>query len=181
MSVKKELDSFFERFMEAYQKTPDGYPKLPMRKDIDQAVYVGEPNSGGWCRWKPIPYGDEEAFLKLLETHGIGKNADIVEYFSAYHFLGIALKYKKYKNKIIGIYMVDPIDEYRSLKRCIHSFTDSDGKIPYLPIGSDQRTGLDIVVEVKTGSVKIADYETGKKRKIASSLEEFIRGWEPWI
>ena len=38
MSVKNELDNFFERFLAAYQKTEDGLPKRPRRKDVDQAV-----------------------------------------------------------------------------------------------------------------------------------------------
>lgn len=51
MSVKNELDKFFERFLGAYQKTEDGLPKRPRRKDVDQAVYVGEAGDAGWCRW----------------------------------------------------------------------------------------------------------------------------------
>lgn len=178
MSVKKELDSFFERFLDAYQKTEDGLPKCPRRKDVDQAVYVGEPDAEGWCKWKPIPHGRDEDFLKLLETYGIEKNADIVDYFSSYHFLGLDIKYMK---KGIAVRGVDPRDGYRSLKQVIRSFTYQDGKIPYLPLGIDQRTDLSIVVEVKTGIVKVANYESGKMRKIAPSLEEFIRGWEPWV
>ena len=106
------------------------------------------------------------------------KNTDIVDYFSSYHFLGLDIRYNK---KIIAVYGVDPRDEYRSLKQDMASFTYPDGKIPYLPLGFDQRTGLDIVVEVKTGIVKIANYESGKMRKIAPSLEEFIRGWEQCV
>ena len=176
MSVKKELDSFFERFMGRFQGTPDGFPKRPRRKDVDQAVFVGDPNAAGWCCWKPIPHGQDEAFLKLLETYGIEKNMDIVDYFSSYHFLGLDIKYKK---KIIAISVVDPRDDYRSLKQVIGSYTYPDGKIPYLPLGFDEGTDLDVVVEVKTGIIKIANYESGKMRKIAPSLEEFIRGWEP--
>ena len=178
MSVKKELDSFFERFMEAYQKTEDGLPTLPMRKDRNQAVYVGEPDEDGWCRWKPIPYGDEEAFLKLLEMHGIKKNQDIVDYFTSYHFLGFDIKYNK---KGIGISSVDPRDEYRSLKQIIDAYTDQDGKITHIFIGTEVKMNYSVVVEVKTGIVKFADDDSGKMRKIASSLEDFIRGWEPWI
>lgn len=37
------------------------------------------------------------------------------------------------------------------------------------------------MVEVKTGVVKFVDDEKGKMRKIAPSLEEFIKGWEPWV
>ena len=176
MSVKKELDSFFERFMERFQETPDGFPITPRRKDVDQAVYVGEPDAAGWCKWNPIPHGRDEGFLKLIETYGIEKNTDIVDYFSSYHFLDFDIKYKK---KIIAVRAVDPRDEYLDLKRVIGSYTYQDGKIPYLPLGIDEVTGLGVVVEVKTGIVKIANYESGKMRKIAPSLEEFIRGWEP--
>ena len=88
MSVKNELDNFFERFLAAYQKTEDGLPKRPRRKDVDQAVYVGEADNAGWCKWRPLAYGKEETFIKLLETYGIESNRDIIEYFSTYHFLG---------------------------------------------------------------------------------------------
>ena len=37
------------------------------------------------------------------------------------------------------------------------------------------------MVEVKTGIVKYVDDDKGKMRKIASSLEEFIKGWEPVV
>lgn len=47
MSVKKELDNFFARFLERFQETTDGLPRTPRRKDIDQEVYVGEPNADG--------------------------------------------------------------------------------------------------------------------------------------
>ena len=178
MSVKKELDSFFERFTNSFQETSDGYPKTPRKKDIDQTVYVGESNAAGWCRWKQIPHGQDEAFMKFLDAYGIEKNKDIVEYFSSYHFLDLDIGYKK---KVIAIRAVDPRDEYRNLKRVIGSYTYPDGKIPYLPLGLDQKTGLNVVVEVKTGIIKIVNYESGKMRKIAPSLKEFIREWEPLI
>ena len=178
MSVKKELDDFFARFLERFQETSDGLPRMPRRKDIDQAVYVGEADASGWCRWRPVPHGREEAFLKLLETYGIEKNADIVEYFTSYHFLHFCINYNK---KIIGIGIVDPRDDYFNLKRGIRSYIDQNGMIPYLPIGYDNTTGHEIVAEVKTGIVKSVNYETMKTRKIASSLEAFIKGWEPMI
>ena len=178
MSVKKELDSFFERFLGAYKKTEDGLPKCPRRKDVDQAIYVGNPNDSGWCKWKPIPHGRDEVFLELLKTYGIEKNTDIVDYFSSYHFLGLDIIYNKRKMNIRG---VDPRDEYRRLKQSMASFTYPDGKIPYLPLGFDEGAYLDIVVEVKTGIVKSANFKSGKMRKIAPSLEEFIRGWEPHV
>lgn len=178
MSVKNELDNFFERFLSAYQKTEDGLPRRPRREDVDQAVYVGESSASGWCRWRPIPYGKEETFIKLLETYGIESNNDIIEYFSAYHFLGFSINYKKSRIAISG---VDPRDEYKSLKRIMEAYTDSNGKVTHFMIGTGTRADYSVVVEIKTGIVKFADDDKGKMRKIAPSLEEFIRGWEPRV
>ena len=56
----------------------------------------------------------------------------------------------------------------------IHS--DCDDKI-----GVESKVNYSVVVEIKTGIVKFVDDEKGKMRKIAPSLEEFIKGWEPWV
>lgn len=181
MSVKKELDNFFERFLKAYQDTEEGLPTIPWDEDRDQAVYVGEPDDEGWCRWKPIPYGEEEPIIRLLESYGIEINTDIVEYFSSYHFFELNVIYN---TKRMSIFEVDLRDEYQSLKGSLDTglFTNPDGKIPNLPLGYDLSTDFAvIVVEVKTGIVKITDLKTRKTRKIAPSLEEFIRGWEPEV
>jgi hypothetical protein len=178
MSVKNELDNFFERFLNAYQKTEDGLPRRPRTKDGDQAVYVGESSDSGWCRWRPIPYGKEETFIKLLEEYGIESNHDIIEYFSAYHFLGFSINYKKSRIAISG---VDPRDEYKSLKQIMEAYTDSNGKVTHFMIGTGTRADYSVVVEIKTGIVKFADDDKGKMKKIAPSLEEFIRGWEPRV
>ena len=44
-----------------------------------------------------------------------------------------------------------------------------------------EEVNYSVVVEIKTGIVKFVDDEKGKMRKIAPSLEEFIKGWEPWV
>ena len=179
MSVKKELDNFFERFIEAYKKTQDGLPKCPRRKDVDQAVFVGEPSDSGWCKWKPILHGEDENLIKFLETYGAKENIDIIEFFSSYHFLGLDISYKKRK---IGIRSVDPRDYYKSLKQIINAYADQNGQVTHILIGTD-RKGYSVVVEVKTGIVKFVDDEEDniKMRKIAPSLEEFIKGWEPVV
>ena len=89
MSVKNEMDMFFEKFLKKYEETTVGLPRCPKRKNIDQTIYIGETDSEGYSKWKPIPYGRDESFLRLLEIYGIEKNEDIVEYFSTYYFLRI--------------------------------------------------------------------------------------------
>lgn len=82
---------FFEKFLKKYEETAVGLPRCPKRKNIDQTIYIGETDSEGYSKWKPIPYGRDESFLRLLEIYGIEKNEDIVEYFSTYYFLRIVL------------------------------------------------------------------------------------------
>lgn len=76
---------------------------------------------------------------------------------------------------------MDPRDEYKSFKQTLEAYTDSNGKVTHFLIGIGTKTDYSLVVEIKTGIVKFADDDKGKMRKIAPSLEEFIRGWEPWV
>ena len=85
------------------------------------------------------------------------------------------------KKRGIGIDGVDPRDEYRSLKRIMEAYTDSNGRVTHIVIGTEAKVDYSVVVEIKTGIVKFVDDEKGKMRKIAPSLEEFIKGWEPWV
>lgn len=178
MSVKNEMDMFFEKFLKKYEETAVGLPRCPKRKNIDQTIYIGETDSEGYSKWKPIPYGRDESFLRLLEIYGIESNRDIIEYFSTYHFLGFNINYKKSRIAISG---VDPRDGYRSLKQIMEAYTDLNGKVTHFVIGVESKVNYSVVVEIKTGIVKFADDEKGKMRKIAPSLEEFIKGWEPWV
>jgi len=189
VSVKAELDIFFENLLKECQDTSEGLPMIPIREDIDQEIYVGEPDEEGWCRWRPIVHGDEEGwcrwrpivhgqketFINLLKDYGIENNDAIVEYFSSYYFLGFDVDYKKYT---IAIHSVEPRYGYKNLRGIIGAYTDKKGKITHIAIGVEE-IGYTIVVEVKTGIVKLADDDKGRMRKIASSLEEFVRGWKP--
>lgn len=41
--------------------------------------------------------------------------------------------------------------------------------------------GYTVVVEIKTGIVKFFDSDNGKTRKIAPSLQDFLKGSEPIV
>lgn len=83
-----------------------------------------------------------------------------------------------FKKRSIAIRTADVLEGFKKLQRIIDAYTDQNGKITHIGIGIDQILNYTIVVEIKTGIVKYVDDETGRMRKIASSLEEFIRGWE---
>ena len=178
VSVKNELNKFFDKLLEEYKKTPDGLPMAPRRKDIDQPIYVGDVDSEGWCKWKPVPCFQTKDFICLLDKYGIERNINIIEYFTSYYFLVMHIQFKKH---LIGINAVESKDDYKGLQRRIDSYVDQNGKITHISLGIEERTGYTVVVEVKTGIVKYVDDDKGKMRKIASSLEEFIKGWEPVV
>ncbi len=178
MSVKNELDSFFDRFLKKYQQTSSGLPMCPRNKNINQTIYVGESGTDGWCKWKPVPCFQTKDFICLLDKYGIERNINIIEYFTSYYFLVMHIQFKKH---LIGINAVESKDDYKGLQRRIDSYVDQNGKITHISLGIEERTGYTVVVEVKTGIVKYVDDDKGKMRKIASSLEEFIKGWEPVV
>lgn len=179
MSVKKELDIFLKKLLKLYEATPEGLPLCPRRKDIDQIIYVGKPDDSGWCKWKPIEQKTNEKFLSLMNMLKIDISDEIIEYFTSYYFLSVDLKFKSY---IIGLSEVAPGDEFKRLKERIERYKDEyDGKIKYIPIGVEEEQGYSVVIEVKTGIIKFADFDKRRMRKICSNLQEFIKNSEPII
>ena len=51
-------------------------------------------------------------------------------------------------------------------------------RVTHIQIGVEETFDYSVVVEVKTGEVKLINDDNGKMRKIAPSLEEFISGLE---
>lgn len=179
MPVKEEIGKLVEDLAKAYEDTYEGLPLNPLRKDIDQIIYVGEPDASGWCKWKPIKQAQNAEFLILLKTLDIEPNLDIIEYFTSYYFLTFSIKYKSY---VIRLNDIAPEVNLKRLKEKFENFRDnSDGKIKHIPIGLEVGVGHSVVIEVKTGIVKFFDSENGKTRKIASSLREFLNKSEPIV
>lgn len=179
MSVKEELENLMEKLVKGYESTPSGLPLNPKRKDIDSIVYIGEPNADGWSRWKPVKQTSDEEFLLLLNFLKIEVSQDVIEYFTSYYFLTFSIMYKSYT---IRLNDVAPEANLKRLKMKFENFRDPrDGKINYFPIGLEVRAGYSVVVEVKTGLVKFFDSETWKTKKIAASLQEFLKNSEPQI
>ena len=175
VSVKNELNKFFDKLLEEYKKTPDGLPVAPRRKDIDQTIYVGDADPEGWCKWKPVPYFQNEKLLNLLDFYKIERNMDIIEYFTSYRFHEVDVKYGKY---LIVLNDVEPEDDYKRVRRKIDSYMDKGGRVTHIQIGVEETFDYSVVVEVKAGEVKLINDDNGKMRKIAPSLEEFISGLE---
>lgn len=179
MTVKEELGILIEKLIKGYEATSSGFPLNPKRKDINPIIYIGEPNGSGWSKWKPIKQTPNDEFLTLLNILNIEANQDIIEYFTSYYFLTFSIKYKSY---VIRLNDIAPEVNFKRLKMEFENFRDDrDGKIKYIPIGLEVRVGYSVVVEVKTGLVKFFDSENGKTRKIATSLQEFLKNSEPKI
>lgn len=179
MTVKEELGNLLEKLMKGYETTSEGYPLSPRKKDVDPILYIGEPDTSGWCKWKPLEQTFNEEFLLVINVLNIEINQDVVEYFTSYYFFNFDVKFKSY---VIGINDIAPGDKLKRLKMRLESFRDNrDGKIKLIPIGMEEGIGHSVVVETKTGIVKLFDSENGKMRKIASSLHEFLKNSEPIV
>jgi len=179
MTVKEELGNLLEKLMKGYEITAEGYPLSPRRKDVDPILYIGEPDTSGWCKWKPLEQASNEEFLSVMNVLNIEINQDVVQYFTSYYFFNFDIKFKSY---VMGINDIAPGDKNKRLKMGLESFRDNrDGKIKLIPIGMEEGIGHSVVVEVKTGIVKLFDSENGKMRKIAPGLQEFLKNSEPIV
>ena len=178
MSVKEELDHFFDKFLKEYSLTPNGLPTAPRRNDVDQSIYVGEADKGGWCKWKPIRQPKNKDFESLLDFYHIKKNNDIIEYFSTYFFSNIDAIFKSHKILLSA----NMPDGFKRLKRILDGLQDGDtGTITYIPIGIEHPRGYTIAIDVNKGAIVHIDDETEKKRKIAPNLASFLHELDPDI
>lgn len=99
--------------MRGYESTADGYPSNPRRKDIEPILYIGEPDSSGWCKWKPLEQSSNEEFLSIMNMLNIEINQDIIEYFTSYFFFNFDVKFKSY---VIALNDIAPGDKMERLK-----------------------------------------------------------------
>ena len=179
MTVKEELGNLLEKLMKGYEITSEGYPLSPRRKDVDPILFIGEPDSSGMCKWRPLAQTSNEEFLSIMNMLNIEINQDVLEYFTSYYFFTFSIKSKSYN---IALTSIAPGDKFKRLRMklegigCIH-----DGKIEYIPIGVEESIDRTVVIETKTGVVKILNEETGKLRKIAPSLQELLKNSEPVV
>lgn len=174
MRVKRTLGGFFEKLMGAYKETEESVPMTPIQKDIDQKIYIGDPDASGWCRWASIEQPDNRDFENLLNELEIENvHEDVIEYFTSYYFFGVDAKFQSYG---IALTSIAPGDNFKRLRMML-----DDPNPEYIPIGVEYSQNYRVSIEIKTGIVTFEDDETGKRRKITSSIEEFINGLEPPI
>ena len=74
---------------------------------------------------------------------------------------------------------IDTVDGLKYCKRCgvtlaAASDTASPKNSPHVPIGLDNQSSLQVVVNNRNGEVAIEDWETGRFEKIADSLDDLL-------
>jgi len=84
--------------------------------------------------------------------------------------------FAKFQSHGIALTSIAPGDNLKRLRMLL-----DDPNPEYIPIGVEYSQNYRVSIEIKTGIVTFEDDETGKRRKIASSIEEFINGLEPSI
>ena len=73
MSVKEAMAMFFGRLEQLYQDTFGTYPTVSWSSDLDQRLFVGEPDEDFEMQWKPAdaaPVSNVELCEELKEFYG---------------------------------------------------------------------------------------------------------------
>ncbi|MBU3107988.1 SecY-interacting protein Syd [Clostridium gasigenes] len=179
MSVKTALDKYFKEMIQEYSKTKQGLPMRPKRSIGNDAIYVGECDDEGWCRWKPMKKKEADNFDKLEELFEIKFNENIKEYYNSYWFLSLEGSIKK---KNINLEPVVPGNELTSFIKKVQGYKQAhNNELAYIPIGAEEERGYLIVMENSTGKIKIENHDKGTYRIMANNLEELISSIKPSV
>lgn len=179
LSVKIALENYFDKMLEGYNKTSQGFPMRPKRNLVKDEIYIGEKDEDGWCRWRPIKKNIKSEFDEIEKFLKIDINEDIKEYFNSYWFLELEGTFKKRNINLQEVIPGKELDNFiLQLKEYVEYY---QGDTKYIPIGMDDNSEFLIVVENSTGIIKKENIETGKRRVLAKNLCELINNLEPTI
>jgi hypothetical protein len=166
------LRDVLQRLVDSSLRNKRGYPRAPWSPDISPFIWVGEKDAEGWCAWQPVRKGREaplaEALGGLPPVHEV-----IHHYFDNWWFLSLD---GKLEDLLLSFNPNPPglnPDYWAALLRTYAAA--HDGRLDHIPIGLDEDSSLQIVVDNRTGELSIEDWETGEHEVIAESLDDAFR------
>jgi hypothetical protein len=165
-------EAALRRYVESWQKARGELPRMPWDPDVDPIVYVGEKDAESWIQWHPVvkPPGRTLAELApdLAPFH-----PSVEAYFAKWWFLALE---GRVGDKMLSMQPNTPgydPEEYLDLVR--QYAASRQRPLTHVPIGLDNRSSLQLVVDNRTGAVSIEDWETGTFEPVAASLDDLFQ------
>jgi hypothetical protein len=168
--MSDRLGDVLRRQVESWQASGLGWPRAPWDEDIAPFIWVGEPDHEGWCAWRPAR---KEGAALADALGGLRVHPSLHSYFDNWWFLSLEGSLGEtvisFKPNRPGL---DP-QAWVDLARA-HAGADQ-GCPDYVPIGLEDESGLQVVVDNRTGELAIEDWERGSHEVIAESLDDALR------
>ena len=166
------LGDLLERIVAAWQASGRGLPRAAWDPDIEPFIWVGEPDAEGWCAWRPQPKLGKARLEEVAD--GLPPLHDSIHaYFDGWWFCTLE---GQLGEDMLSFHANPPgLEPERFADRLRTRAAGQGGRLDQVPIGIDNGSGLQVVVDNSSGEVSIDDWETGERRRIADSLDEAFR------
>lgn len=168
------LGDALRRQVESWQSQNMGFPRAVWDEDIDPVIWVGAPDQAQWCAWQPVRKEGAAplaAALGDLEVH-----PSLHDYFDNWWFLSLE---GSIGDAVVSFEPNRPgLDPEGWVGQARGYAAAHGGRLDHVPIGVDNESSLQVVVDNRTGEVSIEDWEMNSFEKIADSLDDAFRRLE---
>lgn len=170
--MKEEMKKYFDQLIESWQQFNNSYPKVPWNDAVTPIIYEGEVDIEEYICWKPVEKEVIHDFRDIEQVLGVTLHKAIKDYFNSYWFAELAGFYKIYN---IILEPVLPGIELNNFVAQLMGYKEvHEEKLDNIPIGVEGKNSFLVVIDNKTGIVKLEDFETGRYEVIADSIEQLI-------
>jgi SecY interacting protein Syd len=172
--MKTVIRELFDRMLANCRRNRQPFPAAPWDPDIESFIWRGVPSASGWCAWEPLEKTRVTNFSALAPDLG-HLHDSISDYFNAWWFCSLE---GRLGSSMLTFNPVAPGIEHDSFVSMARNYRRARPSLNQIPIGLDNGSSLQVVVDNRTGVVSIDDWERGTFQEIAPSLDELLRRLE---
>lgn len=147
-------------------------PTVPIPDGATPEIFVGDANSEGWIRWRPMVKTEVFDLSELEKNAGFQVHATVKAYLNAWWFGYLNVQFQDYR------FDIDPIipGNYKAafLQQLLGYRRAHAGRLDYIPIGMDVERNVLLVVRNSSGDVCVEDVEVGSYQVLCEGLPEFF-------
>lgn len=168
------MGELFGRMLETCRRNKQQFPVASWDPDIESFIWRGEAGASGWCAWEPLEK-TRPTDLSVLAPDLGPLHASISSYFNAWWFCSLD---GRIGSSTLTLNPVAPGLEHESFVSKVRRYRSARPGVDQIPIGLENASSLQVVVDNHMGVVSIDDWERETLQEIAPSLEELLRRLE---
>ncbi|GAB1803550.1 SecY-interacting protein Syd [Priestia megaterium] len=173
VNVKQAMEIYFTKLLKEWKAFNGTLPMTEWMEETEQFIFEGEKDEEAYIAWKPLKKEVDSNFEDVEKELKVQLHPDIKAYFNSYWFLELAGIYNGYDlvlNSVVPRIKLQDFKQETRLYKAAHHH-----QFVNIPIGIESN-GLLVVVDNKSGEVKLEDYERKSFERISGNLSGLIRG-----